>query len=353
MRIAYVCRWNAFAADGVCAKIGAQVRAWRERGHDVDVFCLSPAGEGAAALEGELFLWRTPWEAMAATRRLRRAVNERRPDVVYLRYGLFAPSLGPLVRRSRSAVEVQTDDRAEARQLRGPAGRAYNELNRRALLGGAAGLVCVTHELARANARWGTPVEVVTNGIDLDGVPIAARRDRERPLAAFLLGLPMPWHGLDKLLALARAVPDWDFAVIGVAPAGLPRDAPANVFGHPRMGRDRYAQLLADADVGIGSLALHRTGLTEASPLKVREYLAHGLPIVIGYEDTDFIGRDPWFVLRLPGTEDNVAGGAHDIRAFLDRVRGRRVARADVEPLIGSGPKEDARLAFLGSLAGR
>ena len=39
----------------------------------------------------------------------------------------------------------------------------------------------------------------------------------------------------------------------------------------------------------VGSLGLHRIGLTEASTLKVREYWARGIPFLLSYEDTDHL----------------------------------------------------------------
>jgi len=40
--------------------------------------------------------------------------------------------------------------------------------------------------------------------------------------------------------------------------------------------------------IAVGSLALHRIGIHEATPLKVREYASKGIPFIIGYSDPDF-----------------------------------------------------------------
>ena len=90
--------------------------------------------------------------------------------------------------------------------------------------------------------------------------------------------------------------------------------------------------------------------MQEACPLKVREYLGHGLPVVIAYEDTDFVGEQPWFLLRLPNRESNVADGIGAISTFLNDVRGRRVPRSDVADRIGSHVKERRRLDFIQGL---
>ena len=62
------------------------------------------------------------------------------PDVLYVRYDLFPPPAWLLVRRQRTIVELNSNDRVEWR-LRSRGAAAYNELNRRALLSAASGSV--------------------------------------------------------------------------------------------------------------------------------------------------------------------------------------------------------------------
>ena len=109
--------------------------------------------------------------------------------------------------------------------------------------------------------------------------------------------------------------------------------------------------MLARADVAIGTLALHRKGMSEACALKTRQYLAYGLPVVLGHEDTDFSGADPWFLLRLPNTEANVRDHVEQIRAFVDGVKGRRVQRSEIEGRLSAEVKEAQRIEFLRRLA--
>lgn len=90
--------------------------------------------------------------------------------------------------------------------------------------------------------------------------------------------------------------------------------------------------------------------MAEACPLKVRRYLAYGLPVILGYRDTDLDALDKWWLLRLPNTESNVVTSLPEIGAFVESVRGRRVPRDEVEPLISAGAKEAARLAFFGEV---
>ncbi len=167
-----------------------------------------------------------------------------------------------------------------------------------------------------------------------------------------------PWVGSDKVVALARALPELTVHVVGVDGAdalgaipGSTSRLPANIRLHRLLPRAEYRRLLARADFGIGPLALHRKGGSEDSPLKTREYLLHGLPVLTAYHDTDFLGEEPWFLLRLPNREDNVASSLPAIRAWAASVRGRRVPRRAVVERLSSEGKERARLAFLSGLA--
>lgn len=352
LRIAFFCYWNLLEKDGVAKKIDAQVGAWRELGHEVQVFCVSQAPPGSDRGDWRLFRFDDVASRVRATRALEDAALAWRPDVAYGRYDLYLPPLGRLLAGAPGVLEINADDREEARLVRTPQGRLYNGVNRRVLLRRARGLVCVTHELAasRAFAAFAKPSVVVGNGVDLDAIEPAPPAPDGPPRVVFLGTAGQPWHGVDKILELARALPDVEFELVGYAPERLP-DAPANVRAHGTLARRDYAHVVAGCVVGIGTLALHRKHMREACPLKVREYLAFGLPTVIAYDDTDFRDVEPWFLLRLPNVESNARDGAADVRAFLERVRGRRVARAEVAERIGVRAKERTRVGFLEELA--
>ena len=53
----------------------------------------------------------------------------------------------------------------------------------------------------------------------------------------------------------------------------------------PWMDQEDAAELVSAADVGLGSLALDRNGMTEAQPLKVASYLALGIPVLMNHKD--------------------------------------------------------------------
>jgi glycosyltransferase involved in cell wall biosynthesis len=349
LHIAYLCYWNLGLGDGVGDKINSQVRHWRTAGHGVDVLALERARTPRASgpLDEQVFPFQGARSRLTATARLARAARDLRPDLVYLRYDVFSPPILTAFRDAKLVVELNSNVTAELR-TRSSAVAAYEKLQRRVLLRRANGAVAVTSELANAARRTRPQLDttVIANGIELGAVP-EARRDGRGPRLVYI-GDDVYWQGVDKVIQLAERFPAWRFDLVGVGE----RPAPDNVVCHGFLARDAYAAILSRADVAVGTLALHRKRMEEASPLKVRRYLEFGLPLILGYIDTDLIGLESaWWLLTLPNVETNVSDSVEAIESFIDSVAGRRVPRAEVEPLIAADEKERQRLEFFERIA--
>ena len=83
----------------------------------------------------------------------------------------------------------------------------------------------------------------------------------------------------------------------------------------------------------------------EASPLKSREYLARGLPVIGAYEDTDIPEASPVY-LRLPNQKGAIVNHITDVEAFIASWRGRRVQHSEID-YLDTSVKEAQRLEFL------
>jgi hypothetical protein len=199
------------------------------------------------------------------------------------------------------------------------------------------------------NIRYHKPTCVIANGIDMDALVPLPPPDNPTPRLAFVGTAGIPWNGEDKLWPLARRFPDLTIDMIGFQAEAFPQDIPKNVVFHGRVKVEAVRDLLGLADVAIGTLALHRKKLNENSPLKVRESLGFGVPTIIAYLDTDLNEQNFDFLLKLPNCEENVSEHADAIRDFTYRMRGRRVDREVVRPLIDQGHKEQNRLEFFSS----
>jgi glycosyltransferase involved in cell wall biosynthesis len=345
MKIAYVCYWNMRRRDGVAEKISSQLHQWRAAGHDAELFFLSAedrADDSALDGGGRPFLFSGGRGRIAATSRLAAAVRGYRADLIYLRYDLFSPTLLRAVAGATVVAELNSNVAAEL-QARSRGATLYERLQRRVLLPRLAGAVAVTHELERElrAARPSLATAVIANGVELAPERGRGTATEARPRLVYL-GEGVYWQGIDKILELAAAFPDWSFDLVGVEGD----DALPNVAYRGFLEAEAYAPILDDADIGLGTLALHRKQMDEACPLKVRRYLEFGLPVVVGYTDTDLVGLESWWLLRLPNTETNVRDNRERIAEFVASVHGRRVPRVEVEPIVSASAKEATRLAF-------
>jgi hypothetical protein len=301
---------------GVMTKLADQVAAVEAADLPNDILTLvgdRPAAAWQLALGGGRIASR-----LGRARLVERAVDLTRYDALIVRYqGAFDPSwllavpdLPPIV------AECHTDQR---RELRAAAGRGVwrtgsylvERLAGPAFLHRCAGVIAVTDELRCAIARRGRIARAVTigNGVRVEAIShTGVRAWRSGPLElVFVCGAFEPWQGLDLLLrAIAAQRVPIRLHLIGEpgsayrallaawrAPPGT------SVVVHGVLGRGDCDQVFRQAHLGVSCLALHRKGMTQACPLKAREYLARGLPYVAAYRDPD-VPADLPGVLQIP-----------------------------------------------------
>jgi glycosyltransferase involved in cell wall biosynthesis len=353
MRIAYVTVHVApeIMRGGVGKKIQTQMGIWREMGHEVTLFSLTPAeipfpGERQFVFDAKTNLLKREANRASALKRMLAAVREYQPDVIYLRFGLYSYPLHRLFNIAPAVLETNSDDRQEY-QKRGAFFHWMNRFSRNLTFGPASGIVFPSHELVDVLLPGrDKPFCVISNGVDLSRVEPLPPTNNISPVIALVGSSGMDWHGIDKLIGLAGMFPDLTIHIIGRLQDDVNIPAPANVhfLGFLR-GKELYAAL-SEADLTCGTLALHRKRMNEASPLKVRESLAFGIPVIIAYHDTDLHDVHLDTILRIPNTENNVVENAERIRQFAYDMIGKRVDISAVAPYLDQHKKEEARLAF-------
>ena len=359
MRIAYLGQMaNVSCETSIAKKIRDQIAAWRSAGHDVHYFALAPCSQvwsGLASVAPATVISRgSPWLRPHRSRALCRAIAAWQPDLIYYRYAHNAVGLPALFRCFPTVAEINSDDTIEYALTLGPWKTLYHRLTRRLILSSVSAFVPVTHELTRLVSPFARPSLVLANSITLTSLPLFSPVPSDSPTRLVFIGTARtPWHGLDRMAELARLFPDWRFDIIGddasIWPSVSSAPAPVNVVFHGTLTRERYLPLLAAATVALGTFGLYRKGMQEACPLKVREYLAHGLPVIGACADTD-IPADVDYYLRLPNDDAPLAPHRDAIAAFVEHWRTRRVPRAAIAHLDTS-VKETARLAFMAKIA--
>lgn len=182
-------------------------------------------------------------------------------------------------------------------------------------------VVGVTREIAdyeRHRAHTSMPALVYPNGClvtdaDREAASVDARTDV--PELLFVASTFAPWHGLDLLLgSLPSTSRQFVLHLVGrLAPADLRRaEADARVRLHGLLSADDLRAIARRCRVGLSSFGLARQRMTEACPLKVREYLSHGLPVYAGHHDV------------FPPDATFFRQGAPDLEQILDFAEAKR-----------------------------
>ena len=362
MRIAYVSlHWPRTRDSGVGKKIQSQLAAWNAKGHTARLFMHTSLHEPQSELiEADYSFYKTSERVkteihrIAAAKQMIEAIRKFQPDLIYLRYSIYVYPAHRLMDLAPVVEEINTNDLTQHEGL-GGIYSLYNQLTRGIFLRRVRGLVTVSRELANSSAfaPYGKPTRVIANGCRLDDFPQLPAPSNDIPHLVFIGNPGYLWHGVDKLIDLARRFPDIHIDIVGYDKLPDFEPLPDNLMLHGYLSMLKYQQVLAGADAAISSLALHRVQLEEASPLKSRECLAFGLPLVVAYADTDLDDVDCDFLLKIPNKEDNIQTHAQSIRQFAYRMRGRRVEREFLRKYIDSDRKEALRLSFFEDLLAR
>jgi len=360
MRIAYISlHWPRSLSSSVGKKIDNQTRVWRSLGHSVQFFShLHSPHTNEKLVEGQRFYYQndkgllsSEWDRISAARRLLESVQIYQPDIVYLRWGMYVFPMKKVFKIAPTIIEVNTNDYEEHKLLGFPRDQ-YNQVTRSILLGNAAGHVFTSKELAKdaVFTKFNKPYTVITNGIDLENTPFYPAPDNNPPHLIFIGTPGMAWHGVEKLVLFAQHFPDININIVGYKSINSTSNIPSNMIFHGYQRGNTYKKLLSSADAAIGSLSLHLNSMQEASPLKIRDCAARGIPCILPYKDTDLYDLDCRELLNIPNTADNITTHGVEIHNFVDKMRGKRLQRSSVESRIDIFQKEKTRVDFFNSI---
>lgn len=310
MRVAYLLLdpgIPVFGTKGASVHVQEIVRALREGGHRVTVFCTRrgshvpddlhdldvrhqalPSVTGPAEREREI---------AAAARRVADAVVAEGFDLLLERYSLFSDAGALATARFRDAgtvvplvLEVNSPLIDEQQTHRTLVDVAAAERATAHQLDAATAVACVSEPVAAwATARCAAPerIHVLPNGVNTDRIRPRPPRPgaASGPVTAGFVGTLKPWHGTDVLLrALARTTSGLRLEILGAGPESARLSELAEELGVA--DRVRFLGALPPEEVpgvlqGFDlAVAPYPEGPHYFSPLKVYEYLAAGLPVV-------------------------------------------------------------------------
>lgn len=260
-------------------------------------------------------------------------------DVILVRYApvdFFLPFLG-----AKGAKLIFIHHTKECAALRtaygGKKGSILSHLE--SILGGfsirnADGLIGVTPEIlayeeTRSKQRK-TLRYIYPNGISFEHFPVVNGKREGKIKILFTASVFHKWHGLSMILRELYAFDRRSEVELHLVGHLLDEDkefvksnSTTGVVLHGYLEEKNLRQVLGSMDVALASFGLGDNGMTEACTLKVREYLAAGVPVYSGHCDVGFDGEFEYYKM-----------GEIDFKSILKYAQSMR-----------SIPREEVRMA--------
>ena len=332
------------SSPGILRQMEWEQQAADSLGFDWQSLLMRPVGvsESASPILHELDLGRSGHDFrtwIAFRRRYYRYIAELRPrpDVILLRHNVHDPLQARFVARTRNVVTVHhAIEDAEFKALGGRTAGLKSMLEHRfggATLRNVFGICGVTPEILRHEVARSSRADVATfvypNGRLLNSESPPDQRDGLR--LVFVASEFAPWQGLEDLIeSVVSSTDEFALDVVGQLSASqrLACSRDSRIVDHGLVDKVELSRILGSASAGIAAMRVDNKGLTQACTLKVRDYLAAGVPVVSGHDD---VFPDDFPFYRRTGTDiDAMLAAAREWRA-VDRVTVREAARPHID----------------------
>ena len=185
-----------------------------------------------------------------------------------------------------------------------------------------------------SNQYLNRPAINIENGISLDMIPKRTPRFRTDEIHILCLANMAKWHGYDRLIEGLKIYYEnrRDLKVIvhivgsdgdgsGIEWEKLTKTYQLSEyinFEGPKYG-DELNWYFDNCQIAVGSIGLHRIGYKSAATLKVREYMARGIPFILSATDQS-INNSDIFCLKVPedDTPVNIEALISEMNAIKD-----------------------------------
>ena len=180
----------------------------------------------------------------------------------------------------------------------------------------------------------------ISNGVDFDSIPLHEPLPMNHELHLIGVAEVHYWHGFDRLIAglgeyysqqltANSQQPNIIFHIVGgVGPSEMYDSVHApgfheliekygiqdKVIFHGQLFGQALDDIFNQCQFAIGSLARHRSDITNIKTLKNREYATRGIPFIYSEQDSDFDYQP--YVLKAPADESPI--NIQQIIDFLD-----------------------------------
>jgi hypothetical protein len=249
-----------------------------------------------------------------------KSIDLKKYDYIVLRYFSADRSGVEFVRKYNVFLELHTDTISElqsnirnekflgrklVRLIRLILERKYNKK----MVESCKGIIAVTDEIARkqlAGMSVLVPHIVLTNGINSERITRTAFKifDGKTLDIVFIASYFFAYYGLDRVIDSIinyNGFVSINLHVVGKVPNALIEKYKKHTFikYHGLKSTDESDAFFAGMSIAIGTMALFRNNMQEACSLKVREYIAKGIPFILAYKDPDLDEVDEKFKFFL------------------------------------------------------
>ena len=170
----------------------------------------------------------------------------------------------------------------------------------------------------------------VLNGVDVEALPLHKQPEHENEIHLLALASMSCWQGYDRMI---RAIANWQGEEkIILHLAGMEGDGSLaawlklaeelglkeQVVFEGELHGEKLDQLVDRCDAGVGSLAIYKRRVQNVITLKLREYMARGLPFIYAVEMGD-LDWEPAFCLQVANDDSEIDMTA--VVRFVQNVR--------------------------------
>lgn len=349
MKVLFLTYHGFDAASGITKKMLAQIKGLRQNGHEVHVCTYDKSDVGDCCRFVDDKIIRNYGHGALGALRQRMSYScifdyclSHQIDFVYVRHFMNSnPWLVSLFHRLkvsgvRCVMEVPTypyDQEFEFLPFKYKLSLFFDKLFRQQLAAQMDAIVTFSDE----KEIFGQRTINISNGIDLDELPLHAPVDSSKELHMIGVAEVHPWHGFDRIIAglgeyyrnvrckseeerevyfhvvgyVWPSEMDGSDKVPGFAPIIKKYDIEKYVVFHGKLFGEELNKVFSQCSFAVGSLGRHRSGITHIKTLKNREYAGRGIPFIYSECDSDF-DHQP-YVLKAPADESPV-----DVQHIVD-----------------------------------
>ncbi len=320
-------------ASGVNKKIFGQLKVFEGEGFSTDLIARYENviaffhGDSEAEIINTKNIWRSAlcgWAAKHATDY----------DVAYIRFQFFCPFVLQMVHSFRIAnvktiMEIPTYPYVPELKKQGMVGVP------KLLIDSIFRKLCAMYIDRFAVPLYDEPIMGIKcieihNGIEVDEIKARTPRKPDGIVNLLAVAMMAPWHGYDRLInGINMYYSNGGNREVVLHLVGEGTATPVyntlineynlsnHVIQHGKMHGKELDEMYNKADIGVGSLGIHRTEIKKTNTLKIMEYMAKGIPVICEHSE---LGIPLTSKFRLTVSDDENSIDLFKVLEFYDSL---------------------------------